>query len=235
MTAARDVFEERCEEVENLVAYLEEVENQGAASGGDAPKGETLRILRASCYVMIYNMVESTVSVCLQDLSSAVRGTASSIKDLKQEIFDLFLVSKYGNRILPSSHEKAAVFARDLLNDANASAIPEFVFSAPSGNCTDSNVEKTIRKVGIEFDVIPELKVRVKRKAVNDRTLLEALVMARNDLAHGNRAFSEVGRDCTAADLREIFTLASEYMGVVVTHFEDYIRESGYLGSIMRS
>ncbi|MGG7104764.1 MAE_28990/MAE_18760 family HEPN-like nuclease [Rhodococcus sp. 24CO] len=235
MTAARDVFQERCGEAENLLAYLEEAEGLSTAASGDAPKGETLRILRASCYVMIYNMVESTMSVCLKDLSSAVRGTATSIKDLKQEIFDLYLVSKYGNRIMASSHEKAAVFARDLLNDASGTSIPEFVFSAPSGNCTDSNVEKALRKVGIEFEIIPELHTRVKRKAINDRTLLEGLVMVRNDLAHGNRAFSEVGQDSTVTDLREIFTLAAEYMEVVVNHFEEYINNSGYLGSIMRA
>ncbi|MFD6894103.1 MAE_28990/MAE_18760 family HEPN-like nuclease [Rhodococcus sp. NPDC060086] len=234
MSAARDVFEERREEVENLVSYLEEVEGGNSVSSGDAPRGETLRILRASCYVMIYNMIESTMSVCLKDLSSAVRDTATSIRDLKQEIFDLYLVSRYGNRIMPASREKAADFARDLLNDASSSVIPEFVFAAPSGNCTDSNVERSLRNVGIEFALLPPLKTRVKRKVVNNRTLLESLVMVRNDLAHGNRAFSEVGQDSSATDLREIFTLAAEYMDVVVDHFEDYISNSGYLGSIMQ-
>lgn len=235
MSTARHVLEERRDEVENLVAYLEDLEGQHVGRRVDMPRGETLRILRASCYVMIYNMVESSFSVCLQDLSSAVRDKAGSIKEMRREIFDHFLFSRYGQRTMPASHEKAAVFARELINDAESESIPEFVFLAPSGNCTDSNVEKAIRKVGIDFEIMDDLKTRVKRKVINNRTLLEGLVMARNDLAHGNRAFSEVGRDCTASDLREIFSLAVDYMDVVVAHFEEYIQQSGFLGTIVNS
>ncbi|MDV2476804.1 hypothetical protein F8M49_18455 [Rhodococcus zopfii] len=174
-------------------------------------------------------MVESTISMCLEDLSSAVQRSASSIKDLNDKVFERYLISKYNSRLMASSNEKAVLLARDLMNEVDASSISEFVLLAPSGNCNDKNIEKILKSVGIDFRMDQCLKTRVKREVSNERSVLDSLVRVRNDLAHGNRAFSEVGKDSTAIDLRSTFSLAVDYLEVVISHFEDYIQDKGYL------
>lgn len=224
----RDTFLERRDEVDKLLQYLEESEGPPAA-GLKVPRGETLRILRASCHVMIYNMIESTISMCLEDLSSAVQRSASSINDLNEKVFERYLISKYNKRLMASSNEKAVLLARELMNEVEASSITEFTLSAPSGNCNDKNIERILKSVGIDFQIDGTLKSQVKRVVSDERSALDSLVRIRNDLAHGNRAFSDVGKDSTAIDLRSTFTLAVEYLDVVISHFEDYIRDEGYL------
>ncbi|NNH75876.1 hypothetical protein HLB23_39515 [Nocardia uniformis] len=229
MTLARETFNERCLEVEQLLRYLEESEDPSSLSKPNTPKGETLRILRSSCYVMIYSMIESTMSVCLTDLASAVRNTATSIRELDDQIFARYLISKYNNKLITSSHDKGVSLAREFMDELDQRTIPQFSFAPPSGNCTENQIVKTLRGVGIELRLDPALNTRVKRKTSNDRTVIESLVQVRNDLAHGNRAFSEVGQDCTAFDLRATFELSIEFMAIVIGHFESYIEASGYL------
>ncbi|UPK62844.1 MAE_28990/MAE_18760 family HEPN-like nuclease [Rhodococcus pyridinivorans] len=229
MILARETFSERREEVEELLQYLEKSEDPTALTTPGAPKGETLRILRASCYVMIYNMIESTISVCLEDLSTAIQSTVPSVQSLNEKVFERYLISKYNSRLITSSNERAVALARELMDEVGRTSISEFVFVAPSGNCTDKNIENTLNGVGIKLKMEKDLKTRVKRKVSDNRTILEALVRIRNDLAHGNRAFSDVGQGATVVDLKRTFDLAVEYMELVINHFEDYIDNSGYL------
>ncbi|MFE3023214.1 MAE_28990/MAE_18760 family HEPN-like nuclease [Nocardia tengchongensis] len=232
MTLARETLDVRRQEVEQLLAYLKQSEEPSSLSRPDSPKGETLRILRSSCYMMIYSMVESTMSLCLQDLTSAVIRTASSIRDLKDEVFEHYLVSKYNSRLGPISREKGVSLVKEFMKELDQATIPEFTFASPSGNCNDKQIEKTMEVVGIKFTLDSGLKKRVKMFVTNERSTLDALVQVRNDLAHGNRTFSEVGQDCTEKDLRRIFDLSVDFLEVVIQHFEDYIEVSGYLKNL---
>ena len=53
----------------------------------------------------------------------------------------------------------------------------------------------------------------------------------RNDLAHGNKSFSEVGRLVSISDLLKIKDEVIEYIGQILRNIELYLNSKEYLDS----
>ena len=53
----------------------------------------------------------------------------------------------------------------------------------------------------------------------------------RNDLAHGNKSFSEIGKDIIIGDLLKIKDEVVEYIGQILKNIEAYLNAKEYLDS----
>ena len=54
----------------------------------------------------------------------------------------------------------------------------------------------------------------------------------RNDLAHGNKSFGEVGRDYDVSRLVEIKVEVVEYLTELIENIENYLANQQYLGAV---
>ena len=53
----------------------------------------------------------------------------------------------------------------------------------------------------------------------------------RNDLAHGNKSFGEVGRDVSIRELIQYKNETIEYMRAILQNIEEYLTDQQYLDS----
>jgi hypothetical protein len=51
----------------------------------------------------------------------------------------------------------------------------------------------------------------------------------RNDLAHGNKSFSEVGKDISIEDIRKVKEEVIAYIGQILNNIETYLDAREYL------
>ena len=84
-----------------------------------------------------------------------------------------------------------------------------------SGNIDAQEIRNILKQVGGH-----EIKDGRSLKTIKDK---------RNNLAHGEFSFSEIGKDCTVNDLIVYKDDAKEYLSKVLDEIESYINSQKYL------
>ncbi|WP_432769021.1 MAG: hypothetical protein HEQ22_16980 [Sphingopyxis sp.] len=237
MTGLSDRFDERFGEI---VAYLELIDGieklvrSGVPRLGD--EGPTItalqqRILNSSVYLQLYNLVEATVSNCLDAVSkAAMRQAEWGPGDLTSELRKEWV--RYMARThLPSGPDKRLEDAIGLC-DYLVAALPVAEFEIEKGgggNWDDKAIKKMARRIGFELRVSRSVEREVKRKIRNDLGSLTLIMELRNALAHGRLSFVECGQDDSAAELRALAIRVAAYLREVVAAFDRYIEEHLYI------
>jgi hypothetical protein len=234
-------FDERRAEVEAYLSFLDELEVAaltGAPKFGDA--GNPLsplqtQILRAGVFVQLYNLVEATMTRCLDALASASWNGAWRAADLNPHFRKEWIkVVVAANKELNADNRlKYAVALADLL--VKAAPLQEFKLEkGGGGNWTDTNIEDMLERVGLRLRLSPPVRAAAKRKFRDDLGPLALVVKLRNDLAHGTISFAECGENETVAGLREISSNTTVYLRSVVRAVERFIDRHEFLETARR-
>jgi hypothetical protein len=91
--------------------------------------------------------------------------------------------------------------------------------SAFSGNVDARELRRTAKRYGYATN----------RKTEAAASSLLIVKTHRNDLAHGNKTFADIGRDTTVEELRRHSLHAILYMREVIRQIEDYLDKQRYL------
>lgn len=236
-----NAFNERWVEVEAYLSFLEELE---AAALVGAPKfrddGKPLspmqtQILRAGVFVQLYNLVESTMTRCLDELASASYAGAWKAADLNPHFRKEWIkVIVAVNRELNAENRlKYAVALADLL--VRDAPLEEFKLEkGGGGNWTDTHIENMLERVGLRLRLSPTVRAAAKRKFRDEMGPLALVVKLRNDLAHGTISFAECGSNETVAGLREISLNTAIYLRSVVRAVQRFINRHEFLDASRR-
>ena len=237
MSSLSESLEERYSEIE---AYLDLVEGFETAiqSGiprigddGPAVSVEQQKILNSSVYLQIYNLIEATVTNCLDEVSkSTMRRMVCLPGDLNEPL------KREWVRSTARTHSAAAPDTR--LNDATAmcdhltASLPvgEFrIEKGGGGNWDDKAIERITARIGCRLSISRRVKRGVKKKIRDDLGSMELVVSLRNKLAHGNISFVECGQYDTASELRDLALRVVSYLRELVSTIDSYIDEHQYL------
>lgn len=234
-------FNERLAEVEAYLGFLDELET-AARSGapkfgiaGNPLSPQQTQILRAGVFVQLYNLVEATVTRCLDALASASSNGAWKAADLNPQFRREWIkVVVAANKELNADNRlKYAVALADLL--VQAAPIQEFKLErGGGGNWTDANIEEVLKRVGLRLRLAPQVRAAAKRKFRDDLGPLALVVKLRNDLAHGTISFTECGENETVTGLREISSNTAMYLRSVVRAVERFIDRHEFLEAARR-
>jgi hypothetical protein len=152
-------------------------------------------------YLQLYNLVESTVVQCLDELSVTTIGqgqwAAAELSDLLRK--EWIKVSAKTHRSLTPDNRLAAVLS---LCDVILNGAP--VESFKIGSWDDESIEKVLRRIGCDLFVPPAVRTDIKRKFRNDLGAMTLVRNMRNMLAHGTISFAECGENHTVGELREM-------------------------------
>jgi hypothetical protein len=96
-----------------------------------------------------------------------------------------------------------------------------------SGNVNREQIAKTAREYGFSCDT--------DYTKTNHGENLDAVMEKRNDLAHGNKSFANVGRNVTIGDILQIKEEVVEYLRQILINIEGYLERQEYLHSDDRS
>jgi hypothetical protein len=182
--------------------------------GQDAPTNaetdELLKTLKASCYLLLYNLVESTMRNVVEAIFDRFRAENVRFDDCRNEIKKLVLLN-----FRARSPDKLLLRLTDIACHVVTETFE--VKEVFSGNID----AKMIRETADRFGFIPPTKeIGWMMRTVKDN---------RNDLAHGNKSFSDIGKDVTPDRLEEARKQTFVVLFLTIRNVSAYLNEKKYL------
>lgn len=237
MEVLEQMFVERLQEIEtylDLLAALEDQVRGGPPRFGTA--GATIsttqqRILYSSVYLQLYNLVEATITKCIESVANAVasesRWRPSDLTtDLRREwvrhLARTHVDLNYENRLLSS-----LAMCEHLIQAMPVDGME--IDRGGGGNWNDEEIFRVASRIGCPLTLSAECVQAVKRPFKNDKGALALIVKLRNDLAHGSVSFGECGEGATVTELRDLTTRTGNYLREVVTSFQAFVLSYAFL------
>jgi hypothetical protein len=219
MHSVQDDFKARSTEVNRYLLFLREfdarrVEFKAPTPGAQpvmaqAEQTALFKTLKANLFLLLYNLVESTVKNAIEAIFDEFKSQDVSFDDCREEVRRIVLANlKKHNvgKILP----KLSTMSVDVVV---TTFIKDELFSG--------NVDgRRIREVAAEYGFVTPNKK-------SDGLL--TVKTSRNDLAHGNKSFADIGRDFDLVRLKEIQAEVLIFLEQLLTNVADYITTRAYL------
>lgn len=226
MDSFREDFDIRSGEILAYLDLLKFIENAGAEllSSDDYDNkftvtAESRKTLKGTVYILLYNLIESTMREAICFIHETIYDRNIQFDNLKKNL-------------------KSEILKR-LKNESVS--IENFVSGLTKGiSC------------GISYGTFNKKKLfsgNIDREEIKDKALvygfstssdythtkhgekLSTVKQHRNDLAHGNVSFSEIGKNVSYQDLENVSLEVIAYLDAIATNIEHYIHSDGYLAS----
>lgn len=166
----------------------------------------TLATRKASLFLLFYNLIESVIFTSFELLFDEICCNCSDYSLLTTEVQLQYKKYDKNNTLNP--------------NDLITLSLQKYErqITLFSGNLDARSIRKLLSAWGINtnFHVDKEEKIRDIKEF-------------RNTLAHGEKAFKEIGRNYTTQELCEYCTVLYSYLSTVVDCFRDYIQHRKYM------
>lgn len=175
-------------------------------------RDELLKTLKASCYLVLYNLVESTMRNVVEAIFDEFRAQGVRYDDCRDEVKRLVL-SNFRARNTDSLLAKLLDIARHVVTETFESK------ETFAGNLDARTIRETAARFGF---TAPSKKTGWVMQTVKDN---------RNDLAHGNKSFSEVGKDTTSDRLEEARKQTVVILVLTIRNVTNYLTEKRYLAA----
>ncbi len=237
MSALVDGFQERLSEVETYLEFLSMLELRAQhgppkLEGAEHPiSAKQQRILYSSVYLQLYNLVESTMSRCLDAVTEAAKeGSRWMPNDLCQSLRREWVrgMARTHEELTPDHRLESALRLCDHL--VGALPVAEFTLDkGGGGNWDDQAIEAISRRLGFQLVVSAPVYSAVKQRFQDDLGPLALVKQLRNRLAHGSISFSECAENVTVARLIDLKDKTVAYLREVVGCFNRYLDSFEYL------
>ncbi len=217
-------FEERVADIEAYLALVESIDNgKLRLPFRDARRDHCLKVMKASAFLLFYNVVESTITSSFQFIYDEVRDSAAPYDLVSDSIRNVWWTQRFSRISAESANRQTYATAARQMGDEiyDASPISLSARDLPiSGSLDADKIRVLCQKHGI--------KLRLHHRAFGGAEL-RTVKDKRNDLAHGTISFSECGRDYTVADLRRISRQVVTFLRSVIASIERFDASHGYL------
>jgi hypothetical protein len=221
MQSVKADFRERASEVRRYFHFVFAAANGSAEINiikedpdtlGIGERDELLKTLKASCYLLLYNLVESTMRNVIETIFDEFRAENVRFDDCRDEIKRLVLVNF-------RARNPDKLLAK--LTDIACHVVTE-TFEAKE--MFAGNIDaKEIRETADKFGFAPPSK--------NTGWMMRSVKDNRNDLAHGNKSFSEIGKDVTPDRLEEARKQTFVILFLTLRNVSTYLSRKKYLAA----
>jgi hypothetical protein len=216
-------FNERSKEVSKYFIFLKSLEQsttklslngEGNRSKIKEIDPELLKTLKASGFLLLYNLVEATMRNVIEAIFDKLRSEGISYDQIRPELKKTVLKNlkkRNPDKVLSS----ITAISVDIIT---AGFNKEDLFS---GNIDGRKIRDTATEYGFSH--------ATDYAKTGDGDDLLTIKSNRNDLAHGIKSFTEVGRDKTADELLEIKNKVNRYLKQILQNIETYLDNREYL------
>ena len=177
--------------------------------------------MKASCIILLYNIIESTIIHCLQSLYDAVHDDRLKYKDLTDDIKYMWVKSQYPYNIQSKQMRDKTKEIMDGI-EINLIKFDTNTYNDISGNLDMRKIKELAKSLGIDMELY---KMQDKDIIAND---FLSIKNKRNKLAHGEDSFSSIGSVLTFSDLRRYKDNVYVFLGMVIDKFDDFIKNKKY-------
>ena len=200
--------------------------------GDDQISARQQHILYSAVYVQLYNLVEVTVTRCVEAVhNAAADGGRWKPADLSDQLLEEW-VRITADTDLPLAAEKrrkrAVALCRHLVGDLPVTW-PAGKRPSLGGSWDDRQIERMSERIGCELRISLKTTQAIKRRVRDDLGQLALIRERRNQLAHGDISFAECGAEVTIEDLRRTKECTVSYLQEVIGAFEEHITSYGFL------
>lgn len=208
MHSVRADFDKRCTEIKDYLDWLEDTESKDRG----IPKGLP-PTMKAAAMLLLYNLVEST-------MTNAVEAIFDELQTRKVSFDSLSTCPKVA--VLANVKNVAA----DKLTDKLVAITTDIIgCSFEKTKVFNGNVDsKKIREKLTEFGIKTSNAYKEER--------LNAIMVARNRLAHGAESFGDYGKDLTAGELIRDYERVSTLLASVLDDVEEFLNQRHYLSVV---
>lgn len=227
MQAVLDDFARRTGEVSGYLEMLHALDRTGAAITGKRSRpvkveDEWRRVSKAGAYLMIYNLVESSVRAAFSHVYSAMETDGCDLQSASEKLRLLWIDHHHRSIDRESSPpSRYREIAKTLVSAALANEGLRLQSSRLpiSGNLDAEAIRYICHNHGVSV-VVP--------RAAKGGEVLDAVKEQRNALAHGDKSFAECGREVTVSDLRRIFKQAVTFLRAILRNIEAFVNQRAY-------
>jgi hypothetical protein len=177
--------------------------------------------MKASCIILLYNIIESTIIHCLQSLYDAVHDDRLKYKDLTDDIKYMWVKSQYPYNIQSKQMRDKTKEIMDGI-EINLIKFDTNTYNDISGNLDMRKIKELAKSLGIDMELY---KMQDKDIIAND---FLSIKNKRNKLAHGEDSFSSIGSVLTFSDLRRYKDNVYVFLGMIIDKFDDFIKNKKY-------
>ncbi|HDR9137973.1 TPA: hypothetical protein QDB11_002626 [Burkholderia vietnamiensis] len=231
-------FQERLAEVEAYLDFLSTIEAQAQLGpprieGAEHPiTTQQQRILYSSVYLQLYNLVEATMSRCIEAIAKATREDGRwKPSDLSDALRREWVRATARTHIVDMTPEHRLENALRLCHHL-VESLPVDAFDIDKGgggNWDDSEIEAFSRRLGFQLIVSQSVYSAIKRPFRDDLGPLALVKQLRNRLAHGSISFEQCAGDITVGRLVELKEKTVNYLKEVVDCFANFVKSFEYL------
>lgn len=214
MNNAFNIFQNRKKEVnlyfDNIKLIDERINNNKINYDKNIYDSEFFKILKSSFILLLYNLVEATISSAMDDIYNEINGKYKY--DLViPEIKKIWINNKTESKNKPLTDEVIDSIITDII---------DLKMKRPSisGNLDDDNIRKICKKHNIKFRHINGSDL----KFIKER---------RNFLSHGINSFTDCARDSTIQDLEIIKDNVLNFISEILKDMKNYYDNKLFLSS----
>lgn len=181
--------------------------------------GELIKILKANGFILLYNLIEATITKSIEAIFTAIYDDGLTFQKLSDKIKKLWLNQKaipLKSGIDALSHNKILT----ILDDVAKSIIDNQILKLKteciriSGNIDAQEIRNIAKKIGFE--------------QAKDGSILEEIKKKRNNLAHGEFTFGEIGKNVSVNDMIKYKDCAYSHLKDVINNIDSFIQNKRF-------
>lgn len=178
--------------------------------------------MRACCVILLYNIIESTIVLCIQSLYDEIEDQGLTYKELSDELKSVWIKSQYPHNV---GVKGVHVRTRKIMDEIESLSIK---FGSNLHGDISGNLDmRKVKDIAITLGIDLELQSLCDKEKIAD-TLLR-IKNRRNILAHGESAFSNIGSQLTLNELRKYKDHVYIFLERVIEKFEEFIKNKKHL------
>lgn len=185
-------------------------------NGGTTEKiidGELAKIMKANGFLLLYNLIEATIRNSISAILNSISTDKLTFKLLSDNLKKLWINQEINKtKDISKFKEKVSELSEKILNDKLLE------FSNECVNISGNIDAQRIREIAKKFGYL---------EPKNGRGL-QTIKDKRNQLAHGEFTFSDIGKNYTSNDLIDYKSEVVTFIENVLNNVEIYINAKGY-------
>lgn len=174
---------------------------------------ELTTILKANGFLLLYNLVEATIRTSIVAVISSIHASSATFRDLSENLKKIWIKQKTKEVNGEHSPERIMQIAKAILDNELMTFERDCINI--SGNIDAQKIREILKQFG--------------GNEISDGRNLKTIKDKRNNLAHGEFTFSEVGKDYTIVDLINYKDDTIQYLSSVLDEIKDFITNQKYL------
>jgi hypothetical protein len=220
MMLVENELKDRAKDVRSFLKSLSDIEKR--LSLGERPFRGSKAMLpasKAASFIMMYNCVELAIADCLEEARDNIESSGKNFEEIKPHWQREIIRSTFKSKL-----ENGCNFD-DLLEDFRKCVPMKVKWGSHksklpfAGNINHEKIHDLAKKIGGNWR---------PPKAAQGGADLEIICRVRNQLAHGEESFENIGNQYTTSDLEKKFDRSYKFLVAFVRYIEKYISRAEY-------